>query len=123
MYFKRKIIPIRIYPYKFEIILTNNKGKVERMFGIDEAELYAYSIESSRRGKRVFTIILNHDNKFSKITPGIIAHEAAHIANMLFDQIDIKPDFQNDEAFCYFLQWVVNHVHTFINQHKNTLAL
>lgn len=44
-------------------------------------------------------------------TPGIIAHEAKHLVNKIFVDVDQLLDRHNDEAECYLLGWIVNRVH------------
>lgn len=39
---------------------------------------------------------------------GVIAHEALHIANFLFEYHNIE--VSNDEATCYLVEWIVNAV-------------
>lgn len=50
------------------------------------------------------------------LTFGIVAHESKHVVNSVFEYIGMKLDPINDEAECYLLQWVVNHIHQAIHQ-------
>lgn len=42
--------------------------------------------------------------------PGHIAHEAAHMAFMLYDKLKTPVDSANDEPFCYYVQFLVSGV-------------
>lgn len=44
-------------------------------------------------------------------TPGIIAHEAKHLTNHIFDIVGVDLDLYNDEPECYLLGWIVNRIH------------
>jgi len=46
----------------------------------------------------------------NKITPGIIAHEAKHIVNKIYKDLDIVLDRSNDEPECYLLSYIVNRI-------------
>lgn len=48
-------------------------------------------------------------------TPGIIAHEAKHLVNLLFGYIGHRLDMYNDEVECYLLGWCVNRIHEVVN--------
>lgn len=50
--------------------------------------------------------------------PAVIAHESAHIVNRLFKNIHIDLDYDNDEAFCYMLGWVVKQVHISLDKYN-----
>lgn len=41
---------------------------------------------------------------------GIIAHEAVHICNYIFQSANIKLDIDNDEPYAYLMMWVVEEV-------------
>ncbi len=43
--------------------------------------------------------------------PGMIAHEVTHLCNELFDTIGIRPDYSNDEAQGYYVQWAVDKIY------------
>lgn len=41
----------------------------------------------------------------------VIAHEALHIVNMIFNHRGVKINTSNDEAQAYFLGWVVDRIY------------
>jgi len=46
------------------------------------------------------------------ITAGHIVHEAIHMKNRIFASVGIKPDQGNDEPEAYFVQWLVDFIHS-----------
>jgi len=44
----------------------------------------------------------------SNMCAGTVAHEAKHIVNNLFSRVGIELDYDNDEAECYLLGWLVD---------------
>ena len=49
-------------------------------------------------------------------TPGIIAHEAVHITNCIFDSRLMELSLTNDEPYAYLLGWVVDKIHNTLNK-------
>lgn len=49
---------------------------------------------------------------------GIIAHEANHAVSMIFHDLGIVADYENDEAHCYFLQHLVIEIHKAVRRVK-----
>lgn len=45
------------------------------------------------------------------VTSKIIAHEAVHIVNDIFNRVHIKLDLDNDEPQAYLMGWVVEQIH------------
>ena len=45
------------------------------------------------------------------INPGLVAHEAIHVASILFRTMKIEMDPFNDEPLAYFIGWVVDEVY------------
>lgn len=52
-------------------------------------------------------------------TPGIIAHEALHLMNLIFSDINSRVDQSNDEPQAYLLGWIVDNIHELNNKHLN----
>jgi hypothetical protein len=52
------------------------------------------------------------------LTPGLIAHEAVHIKNMMFDAVGIINDLNNDEPEAYFMGWLVDAIHEVVAKDK-----
>lgn len=43
-------------------------------------------------------------------SPGVVAHEAVHIANYVFSECHITPDLINDEPQAYLIGWIVDRI-------------
>jgi len=72
-------------------------------------------------GSDGYTLI--YDNEYwiflhNNVTPGVIAHEAKHYLNFIWAQIDGNLDKQEDEFEAYFLGYVVDLIHKFVNENK-----
>lgn len=102
-----------LYPYKFQVIITNDKDKLNKIIP-DFDDIYATSCDWNNKGKRCFSIVLNFNNKRTKLSHGVIAHESVHIVNFVFDNIGAKQDFNNDEPYAYLVGWVTDQVYKFM---------
>lgn len=100
--------------------LLENRGIVASEHGIDE--LYGHTFLTENDNHQLFLIVLNPYQKV-KITNGVIAHEAAHIANLIFEYRDIRADLDNDEPYCYLIEGIVNEVYKFLNSIKVKIYL
>ena len=61
--------------------------------------------------------ILNPNYGYGQyITPGIIAHEAVHAKNMLFDDVNIVCDLINDEPEAYMVEWFTDQASEFYKE-------
>lgn len=108
---------IPIYRGKLVIILSNDKDKIKKICPIfDDDNIFAHAIFGNYKGVQGFFIIINLKNKFMKITPGVIAHEAYHICSFISDKRGITIDTNNDEPIAYLTEWIVNEIHKFINK-------
>lgn len=122
-YLHKKIVNIPIYGSWLCIILSNDAKLINKEvdnFGYDK-EPYATAIYNSIKIKgdkhlrQGFYVILNPDNELG-ITTGVIAHEAFHISNMLFEIRGVRPSFDNDEPQAYFIEWVCDEVCGFMKK-------
>lgn len=52
-------------------------------------------------------------------TPKIIAHEAFHVVNWLFNERGIEYSNGNDEHAAYFLSWIVDKVYKSLNKYSH----
>ena len=119
MYFHKIEKSFPIYRGRFVIILSNDRDKLVNMLpDVDFDYLYAHSVLTSWKGMEGYIVILNMDSQYRKIHMGTIAHEAVHIANMLFEQRGITLSAVNDEPFAYLVEWIVDEIHKFINKNN-----
>lgn len=105
---------MRLYKFKIplyfgwlQIAVTEDFKDAEKRLGLNcevSVDLYdAYSVRSDT----AYVIVIKPNMK-----PSIIAHEALHIVNMLFQDRGIKLCTDNDEPSAYMLSWVVEKVYS-----------
>lgn len=118
-YLNIKSIHIPLYGSNFVIISSNSSKKIGKIVkGYEREDPYATTVEGNYDGRRAVFVILNFDNKYTKINHGVIAHECLHATHMIAEDKGITPDFENDEPLAYLLMWMVNEVHQFINDNN-----
>ena len=105
-----------IYPMTLCVVKDATFEEVSSMFTDHEGKPLA--MEDYDNANAAVTRALKDDYKTSliwlikDIDVGIIAHECAHVANMIFEEIGCAvPSWGNDEPYCYLLQWLVNKTH------------
>lgn len=112
-----KVLNIPIYKGKFIVILGNDKRKIKKVYpNFNRETVYATTFYDRYKNDEGYYVVLNFDNKYNKITHGVIAHEALHCVNMLAEYRGFVPDFQNDEPLTYLLEWFVNEIHKFVKE-------
>lgn len=89
------------------MIQTKDLKKVEEEYNLINIEGFsAFCFKYPENGYPRYFAVFGKD-----ASPGVVAHEAAHVVNMIFDDHLIKLDINNDEPQCYLLEWVVNQIH------------
>lgn len=84
-------------------------------FNFDNDALFAHTIQHFRKeaDKEYYCIylIFNRHNKYSKITYGIIVHEAVHAVEFIFNYIN---EGKTEESFAYLTEYVVKEICEFL---------
>lgn len=105
---KRKRIKVPLYPNVLIMYLCDDLKEIQQKYDLSDCSNYD-AIVFEHKG---FDIVA-----FSKTkSPDYIAHEASHIANNIFRSIGATLDFDNDEPYCYLLEWVVKECHKFLDK-------
>lgn len=82
----------------------------------DKHELFAHALEATRleKGERWLCVylVLNRKNKFNIMSHSIIAHEAKHIADFIFDKIGCH--YFDDEPHNYLTEYIVKTANEFL---------
>lgn len=113
-YFYIKVVNIPIYKGNLVMILSNDKDKISKLDkGWTKEDIYAHAIHGEYKNFEAFYIVLDIKNS-SKITNGVIAHEAFHVAEFIAESRGFIPDFENNESVAYILEWVTDQIHKFI---------
>lgn len=102
---------IPLYGGKFIVIKTNDMQSVLEKYGfkIDASKYGAFTFE--RYKNDYFRVIVIFDS----CDIPLIAHEAVHVVNAIFNHAGIKPDVINDEPQAYLTQWVVKKIYKALN--------
>ncbi|HUX57867.1 MAG TPA: hypothetical protein VMV77_12895 [Bacteroidales bacterium] len=121
------ILKIPLYHGDFGIVATNDIEELERSRGIVASEhgideLYGHAFLTENDKTQLFLIVINPYHEIH-LTNGVIAHESAHVADMIFQNRDIYMDFNNDEPYCYLIEGLVNEVYKFLAELKVKLHL
>lgn len=64
-------------------------------------------VERDPKHSCIYWIVLKHES----ISHGLIAHEIVHLSNMIMEDRDIKPDYNNDESQAYLVEWLTESVY------------
>lgn len=105
--------------YKSDLIIIQDKSiqKVIDTYNIDwdangfDGVSFRYP---KKNGYLQYVIILT-----DPVNINIIAHEALHIVNYMFQDFGIVYDVDNDEPAAYLLGWIVNEITKCVNIDKN----
>lgn len=115
---RKKQIHLPIYGRTIELIeSTTGMKEIYDKYGLgcDPEGIYPVSTmfwyQKTVKGQE--TTIFHIAMTKGQITPGIIAHEALHLCNMIFNYISAEPTFANDEPLAYLLTWIVDECHKF----------
>ncbi len=116
-YLKIHYQKVPLYRGYFIIILSNSVKKVKKYIpSFADDYIYASAYFHEFKKKNAFFIILNFNNKFRKIHHGTITHESIHTSHFILKHVDIKENYENDEAETYLAEWITDEVYKFIKQ-------
>lgn len=96
---------------------TDARREIEARFGIaldaDEDEPFgeSWSFHSTKLGRRVFVSLIP-SLETDPLTLSIVAHEALHVVFNVLQFVGIKLVDPSEEAFCYFLDWIVKEIYS-----------
>lgn len=108
-----------LYHCSFSIIIYENDTELQNKF---KNYHFEPSLESFDGGvfevdNHFFLALKSYkENNIEYPTFGIVAHESKHLVNKVFAYIRQELDVFNDEAECYFLEWVVDKCHKCLNE-------
>ncbi len=101
-------IEIPIYNGDFYIVFSDDFSKDAKRHGFDlisgSGECSAIALRSKSR--LLYMLMLNN----LKVRPDLVAHEAVHIVNYIFDDHGVDISLDHDEHYAYMLDWVVEKV-------------
>jgi len=119
-YIYKKVIDIPIYFGKFVIVATNNMKKLDKATKLktNKTNLYATTFWNMYDEDEGFFVAFNFWNKNKQINHGVIAHEAVHIADFIFESRGVQRDWENDEPYAYIVQFLVDEIYKFIYENN-----
>ncbi len=116
-----KKLKIPIYNYRLTLIESSDTKKLFEYFkkvdvDFDKREIFAHAVEATciEKGERWLCIylVLNRKNKFTIMSHSVIAHEAKHIADFIFDKLGCK--WFDDEPHNYLTEYIVKATNEFL---------
>jgi hypothetical protein len=114
--YKKKKVRMGTYPTFLTIIYTNNDDRVRRDYPkhpdqkdySDRASCYFQTYDDGE-----FIVVFNE--KLGRLTFGVIAHEACHIADEVFEHLGEKRSVSYGyESYAYLVQFIVEQVCIFL---------
>jgi hypothetical protein len=106
---------IPLYKGQLVVILCDDVSELkDNSPNFPHSQIFAHSYGKEYKGEEGYFILLNTKSEQAKITQGIIAHEALHIVNILFQQRCVGYQLDNDEHACYLLEWIVDEVNNIL---------
>ena len=93
--------------------LINYFKKID--FDFDDDSIFAHMIEHFRKENNkeyhCIYLVFNRKNEYSKITYGVITHEAAHAVDAIFNYIN---EGKTEESFAYLIEYLVKEICKFL---------
>jgi hypothetical protein len=114
-HFYKKKIKVPLFVGNFNIVFTNDYSKTDKIFD-DLGEFYTCFSYSQEYEFNPY-LFFNFWHK-SKITHGVIAHEALHAADHFLEIIGYRTDVDNNETKCYLIQFIVDEIYKFAEKNK-----
>lgn len=109
-----KIIKIPLYDISFKVYV-GDIVEIGKRYGIEvENSTHAFMADVPKNKKPYKRIIVFPEN----INFGTLAHECVHLVNSVLQHIGYTLDFNNDEHYCYLIEYVTNEVYTFYTNEK-----
>jgi hypothetical protein len=120
--FIRKSVKVPLYVGYLDIIIGDDKKEYNKIYKgkFSKGSVFAHAISAGCKldDYRHYVVMLNPNCETTNITYGIIAHEALHIVGFILNRVSVLYDPDNDEAFTYLLEWVVDEIHQFLIENK-----
>jgi hypothetical protein len=105
-----------INPYSYKLIIAtieNDKQATDLVekFSMDDPSVKRLGgvYKVIHEGWSTFLIFLNF-NANETLTYGMVAHEALHVVDELFNSIGHAYDVENNEVGAYLIEWIVNQI-------------
>lgn len=103
-------ISVPIFGTRFYVVKYTDKSQLSEYIGTKDVSPLDAFVTYINEDIHVFFDVNKTESH------GIIAHEAKHIVNFIFKEINYLIDMDNDEVECYLLGWVVSEINKVLTQ-------
>lgn len=110
---KIKTISIPIYFGKLTLIKGKNFKKTNEKFKVEIPSRFGAVTFRNEKADGFEVVVSFVDSNVS-----LVAHEAIHVCNFIYENIGAKLDIENDEHQAYITGWIVDEMETFLNEIK-----
>ncbi len=116
---KIKKIKVPLYRVNFWIVIAKDFDLANKHYKIDlEAPPLDHGQSATSyldHGKHLVMVIVRENYRDD---PGVIAHEASHLTDYVFEMRNILHDLSNDEPYAYLLEWFMDEMWKFCSQKR-----
>lgn len=101
---------IPIYFGSLWVVFSDNFIEDGKKIGVDFTENSndCLGLAFKKRGDKDIYCVFIKTNRVNDMS--VIAHEAYHISNYIFEDIHAKPSLKNDEPQAYLIGWIVKQI-------------
>lgn len=108
---KIKTIDIPIYFGKLTLIKSKNFKKTNEKFGVSIPDRFGAVTFRNEKADGFEVVVSFVDSNVS-----LVAHEAVHVCNFIYENIGAKLDILNDEPQAYLVGWIVEEIENFLKK-------
>ena len=111
-----KIIKSDVYPYDILVSIGNTYEQLKAKLIEELPENMHKEIKRFKKHHSARTVTFESGHtaiNFNEINPGIIAHESFHAVDFIFHELGMTLSPDSDEAYAYFIHFVVNEITKF----------
>jgi hypothetical protein len=111
---RKKKLKVPLYGARMELISCKNGIEVEDSYKLESgllATMDAGVVTIDDHETNMTTFLLFIEEK--AVSPGLIAHEAYRLASKIFQHINAKSEYDNQEPLAYLIEWIVGECHKF----------
>ena len=108
---KIKTINIPIYYGKLTFIKSKSFKKTNKKYKLAIPERFGAVTFRNQNAKGFECVVSFVDTNVS-----LLAHEAVHVCNFIYENIGAKLDIENDEHQAYIIGWIIDEMELFLKE-------
>lgn len=108
---KTKTIEIPILYGKLTFIKSKSFKKTNKKYNLQIPSRFGAVTFRNQNAKGFECVVSFVDSNIS-----LLAHEAVHVCNFIYENIGAKLDIENDEFQAYLIGWIVDEMLNFLNK-------